>query len=96
MDMLERAARAALDEFGVHLEELAPGAEDDIAQRVVRAVLLAIREPSFDMMNAGRDAVLRTHRGGVSGMTIEAQTRNECIREIAAWQAMIDEILRDQ
>lgn len=48
------------------------------------------------MMNAGRDAVLRTHRGGVSGMTIEAQTRNECIREIAAWQAMIDEILRDQ
>lgn len=52
MTPLDRAARAALDEFGVHLEDLAPGAEDDIAQRVARAVLEAIREPSEGMVMA--------------------------------------------
>jgi len=80
MDMLKRAARAALDEFRLHLEELAPGAEDDIAQRVVRAVLTAIREPSIAVVMAGANEV----ENGDG----ELHRRK--------WQAMIDAILRDQ
>lgn len=70
-----------------------------IDRRAVDAILADIeaqgfvvvpREPTLDMLQAGRDAVLRTRRYGVSGMSIEAQIRNECVREAAAWSAMID------
>lgn len=90
MDMLERAARAALDEFGIHLEELAPGAEDDIAQRVVRAVLLAIREPNQAMLDAGMDYDERELNIRLG----RPPTCDEC--QAGEWQAMIDAILRDQ
>lgn len=72
---------------------------DDVCAIVVSTILADIeaqgfvvvpREPTLDMLQAGRDAVLRTRRYGVSGMSIEAQIRNECVREAAAWSAMID------
>lgn len=64
--------------------------DDVLAEIEAQGFVVVPREPTLDMLQAGRDAVLRTRRYGVSGMSIEAQIRNECVREAAAWSAMID------
>ena len=46
-------------------------------------------EATLEMLDNGHRAYMQTQRSGVSGMTIEAQTRAECAREAACWRAMI-------
>ena len=46
-------------------------------------------EATLEMLDCGHRAYMRTQRSGVSGMTIESQTRAECAREAVCWRAMI-------
>ena len=46
-------------------------------------------EPTVAMLQDGSDAYRATHLGGLSGMTIEAQTRAQCRREAACYAAML-------
>ncbi|HEY9578716.1 MAG TPA: hypothetical protein VIR65_02510 [Rhizorhapis sp.] len=95
-DMIERVARAigqCLHDCGKFKNLPGDPWTDGPSLLAARAAVKAMRVPTLEMLQDGRDAYLRTHRGGVSGMTIEAQIRNECIREGAAYRAMIDAIL---
>ena len=49
-------------------------------------------EATLTMLDDGHRAYTRTHRSGVSGMSIEAQTRAECCCEAACWSAMLGAI----
>ena len=65
------------------------------AEAVRLAMLTAMREPTTDMLWVGHDAARRVRLSGVSGMTIDAQTRAQSAREGAAWRAMIDAMLSE-
>ena len=46
-------------------------------------------EPTVAMLQDGDMAIRHARPGGVSGMTIEAQTKAECARAGACWAAML-------
>lgn len=46
-------------------------------------------EPTVEMMQDGHEAARKVRVSGISGMTIDAQARSECAREIAAYRAML-------
>jgi hypothetical protein len=58
--------------------------------QLVDAVIDAMREPSLTMLDEGNRAARKVLVSSLSGMTIDAQIRNQCARESAAWRAMID------
>ena len=63
-------------------------------EMLARADIEAMREPTTQMLQDGHEAAKKASRGGVCGMTIDAQVRSECLRELVAWQVMIDESLK--
>jgi hypothetical protein len=73
--------------------------EDEIdlgaSTKAARAAIEAMRAPTHDMLDTGHRAAMKIRTSGISGMTIEAQTLNQCARENAAWCAMIDAILNE-
>jgi len=48
------------------------------------------KEATLEMLQDGHWAAKSVRRSGVSGMTIDAQTRAECVREAAAYRAMVE------
>lgn len=57
--------------------------------------ILVPREPTLEMLEAGNEAARAVRSTGISGMTIEAQIRSQCVREHAAYAAMIAAAPRD-
>ena len=46
-------------------------------------------EPDASMISDGHYAAINARRGGVCGMTIDAQVKAQGAREVAAWAAML-------
>ena len=60
-----------------------------------RVVVSGLYEPTIDMLDEGHRAAMAVRKGGLSGMTIIAQTLAECARENAAWRAMVTAIINE-
>lgn len=90
-EMQERIARAI---YGIFYERgfWETESEDlrDLYRRRALAAMKAMREPTLDAIDAGERAYRAARTHGVSGMTIEAQTRAECARFSAGWKAALD------
>jgi len=75
-------------------------ATEEVRQVVLDAIdaagfVVVPREPTLEMLTVGHEAARKIYRSSLSGMTIEAQTRSECCRELASYRAMIDQALKD-
>lgn len=81
MDMLEKAARATHTELSRANVIAYLDMPDDTADRIARAVLLAIREPSESVVDAGYDSL------------VDAGCNPIAIDVLECWQAMINTIL---
>lgn len=82
------------DESDMACEHGMPEGCKDHWRHLARIAIKAMREPTLDMLQDGNFAARKVQRSGVSGMTIEAQTLNQCSRENASWRAMIETALR--
>lgn len=60
-----------------------------LARALVPGWAVVPAEPTVMMLQDGDMAIRRARPGGVSGMTIEAQTKAECARAGACWAAML-------
>lgn len=60
-----------------------------LARALVPEMAVVPREATVMMLQDGDMAMRGARPGGVSGMTIEAQTKAECARAGACWTAML-------
>jgi hypothetical protein len=95
-EMLESAGAAlqsAWDDYPFGLPPIV--FSDGEREHLCRAIIAELMEPTLEMLEAGRDAYRSTQRSGISGMTIDAQIRAECVREAAAFRAMISAAMQE-
>ena len=86
-----KAINDLADDFGFAFTKEEAG---DVVRAIEAAdaalgVVSVPREATLEMLQDGHYAARAIRATGISGMTTEAQTRNETAREQAAWSAML-------